>query len=305
MTKPTAAARDRFFEVLVGLFHKAASTRLRTRRGRQKSTDISSMISKQVSAMFRCRGLIAVMFLASGTTGFVAVSSPIHVPGTAFQDSGCQSVAHPKQQRHRCRVASTERSTDSNTLLDSTDTEYNGEEGDSKKKRPEVVISSEIVLPFSAEIAFDSFSNLEHQPSWSPWLRAVEYTSADRTETIWKMKRFLGVSYSWNAITRQLERPNIIEWESTKGLKNYGRVDFTEVSENETLMKLSLSFVVPRVVSKLVGKNNRIAKFVKVKMVGKSLKLFRDIVMEAEGIEKTKEKDASEEEIEDLETVDF
>ena len=41
--------------------------------------------------------------------------------------------------------------------------------------RRAVDVSSEIFLPFSAELAYDSFSDLTRQPEWSPWLHSVEY----------------------------------------------------------------------------------------------------------------------------------
>ena len=147
-----------------------------------------------------------------------------------------------------------------------------------KSIKNQIEIASEINLPFSAEIAYDAFSDLSRQPMWSPWLRSVEYIS--QTETVWEMRRFLGLSYSWTALSTKTERPRLIEWESTKGLKNYGRVEFTQIAKHKSHMKVSLVFVVPKVVSRWMGENGRVARFVRVRMVQKSLRYFRDIVIE-------------------------
>ena len=156
-----------------------------------------------------------------------------------------------------------------------------------------VVLSSEIQLPCSVEVAFDAFSDLSRQPEWSPWLRSVEYTSP--TETVWKMRRFLGLSYSWTAVSRTVRRPQLLEWESTRGVKNYGRVEFHRHPQHpttESSMTIRLAFVVPRLVSRVfVGggggkgeepdqQQGRLAKFVRVRMVQKSLRHFRQVVLE-------------------------
>ena len=75
-------------------------------------------------------------------------------------------------------------------------------------------------LPFSAEIAFDTFSDLTRQPEWSPWLSAVEYLKKkevhDLPETKWYL-RGPGLRFSWKAVSTINDRPNKIGWESTSG----------------------------------------------------------------------------------------
>lgn len=155
------------------------------------------------------------------------------------------------------------------------------EEEDPSKQ---ISISSEIILPFSAELAFDTFADLPRQPEWSPWLKSVEYTSSSSsssTETLWKMKRFLGiVGYSWTASTTRLERPHHIHWKSTKGIRNFGRVQFVNGdTPNNTLMKLTMSVQVPRIVARILGGQSRVARYVQVALIRKTLIYFRDVVL--------------------------
>lgn len=156
------------------------------------------------------------------------------------------------------------------------------EEEDAAENRGRVQVSTELELPFSAEVAFDAFSDLPRQPSWSPWLHSVSYIDDTMEETKWKLK-YLGVTVSWNAINIRKERPNIIEWVSTKGLKNSGRVVFLAGSGQDpdsTLMKMTMSFHVPGPAARMFRKNKKIQSLVKDRMIAPTLILFRDIVVE-------------------------
>jgi uncharacterized membrane protein len=84
---------------------------------------------------------------------------------------------------------------------------------------------------------------------------------------------------SWNAISTRVERPNVIEWESTSGMKNFGRVDF-EPTSSGTLMTMTMTFCAPRAVAKLFRRSNAMAEFVQNRMLRTTLVNFRDIVLE-------------------------
>jgi uncharacterized membrane protein len=43
----------------------------------------------------------------------------------------------------------------------------------------EISVSAKIDLPFAADLAFDAFSDLPRQPSWSQWLHSVSYIDGD------------------------------------------------------------------------------------------------------------------------------
>jgi uncharacterized membrane protein len=141
-----------------------------------------------------------------------------------------------------------------------------------------IPVSAEIEIPLAAEIAFDAFADLPRQATWADWLKSVEYISPDNPETMWKMS-YLGLSYSWKAISTRQERPFVIEWESTSGLKNFGRVDFTKLDSDRTHMKLTLTFLAPRLLVKMLGQQGAIARLVEKRMLQTMLHNFRDIVV--------------------------
>jgi uncharacterized membrane protein len=128
----------------------------------------------------------------------------------------------------------------------------------------EVLATASIDLPFAAEVAYDAFSDLPRQATWSPWLRSVSYIDDEgdggdvsgtatatsgggeegqpsssstppppRRETRWRAG-IGGIRFGWNAVHTRLERPRAIEWESTSGLRNFGSVRFTDLGGGRT-----------------------------------------------------------------------
>jgi len=203
-----------------------------------------------------------------------------------------------------------------------TDHDDQGEESDSRRTatRRGLAVSAEIELPFPAEIAYDTFSDLPRQPEWSPWLHSVEYiiakdkqsspvSSSSTPATKWTLK-VLGVSYSWISVATKQDKVNyIIEWESVSGLKNFGRVQFDphpfqpamgyDKDENDTMldnpqptlttrdehavgchMTMTMTFVPPRLVAAVFRNSKGLQHFMEQKLVGSSLKSFSDIVVE-------------------------
>jgi uncharacterized membrane protein len=158
-------------------------------------------------------------------------------------------------------------------------------------ERKLIEITSSIELPFPAETAYDAFADLRRQPSWSPWLRSVEYINDDGTVadekttelTLWTLK-MSGFKFSWTAIETKNERPTTIQWESTSGLKNFGTVRFEAMgdpsSPTKTLMTMNLTFVTPKVIAALFRRSKKIQNIVEEKMIQTSMASFRDVVLE-------------------------
>jgi uncharacterized membrane protein len=152
------------------------------------------------------------------------------------------------------------------------------DEDEQPPKSNEFAVSADIELPFSSQIAYDAFVDLPRQPQWSPWLHSVEYVDDTlQQETRWKM-RYMGVRVTWIAISTRNERPIRIEWESIKGLRNKGRVDFVE-NGNVTYMKLTMTFTAPRFAVGLFRRTGAIQKVVEKKMLQTTLENFRDVVL--------------------------
>jgi len=176
------------------------------------------------------------------------------------------------------------------------------EEGLSQK---DIMVSASIKLPFSAEVAFDAFSDLPRQPSYSVWLNSCTYIDDEISEDVqysqcgipmreteWVMG-WKKIRYSWNSKVTRVERPYVIEWESTSGLKNMGVIEFVEVavdmndenteipsSDVVTEMTMVMKFVAPTLVAKLFRRSAKISAFMERRIVTPTLLKFRDIVME-------------------------
>lgn len=146
-----------------------------------------------------------------------------------------------------------------------------------------IKVSSQVELPFSAEVAYDAYSNLPRQPTWSSWLDTVVLSTDNPEESRWTMK-FMGIKYSWTAVAVKNERPHTIQWRSITGLRNYGTVRFSKYSGSgtSTLMTMRMTFVAPRAVSTLFRKSQKLANFVETTMITQSLHGFRDVVLEVD-----------------------
>jgi len=97
-----------------------------------------------------------------------------------------------------------------------------------------------------------------------------------------------GLSFSWTANDTRISRPNLIEWESTSGLKNMGSVQFTQQTQNNsesseiTEMKLRFTFVTPRVISSLFRRSTKIQEYTEDILLGNMLTEFKNVVQAEE-----------------------
>ena len=142
-----------------------------------------------------------------------------------------------------------------------------------------IQIESELKLPFSREVAYDAYSDLTRQPSWSSWLHSVDYIDDEKNNSKWTMK-FLKVKYSWTAIALKNQRPCVIQWQSTSGLQNFGIVEFIPSDDENypTLMTMKMAFVAPRAAAAVFRQSKFMTNFVREKMILDSMLTFRDVV---------------------------
>merc|ERR1712238_487124 len=98
-------------------------------------------------------------------------------------------------------------------------------------------------------------------------------------------------TFGWNAKSTKLERPRIIQWESTKGLKNSGCATFTEncVLTDEvkdynddanmvnTTMVLTVKFIAPTIVARALGRSSKVEAFMNRLLMG-TLTSFQEVV---------------------------
>jgi uncharacterized membrane protein len=146
-----------------------------------------------------------------------------------------------------------------------------------------IEVSAAIDLPFPKCVAYDAFSDLSRQSTFSPWLKSVEYIEGEQnmvgSKTKWKLA-YLGLRFTWNAISTLQDRTNgIIEWESITGLQNNGRVTFHEVHNNRTYMNMTMSFVVPKFARRLIGPH-KLGSIVEKRILENTVRNFRQIVID-------------------------
>eukprot|EP00559_Dactyliosolen_fragilissimus_P007712 CAMPEP_0184859388 /NCGR_PEP_ID=MMETSP0580-20130426/4388_1 /TAXON_ID=1118495 /ORGANISM="Dactyliosolen fragilissimus" /LENGTH=218 /DNA_ID=CAMNT_0027355991 /DNA_START=258 /DNA_END=914 /DNA_ORIENTATION=- len=196
--------------------------------------------------------------------------------------------------------------TDIMTKCEGENSTYVDDFGDEDGKDGDIFVTSSILLPFSSDVAYDAFSDLTRQPSWSSWLHSVEYINSSENqstfdsknnllpESKWTMK-WKKLRFSWIARSTCMERPRRISWESTSGLKNKGSVSFVETGINDdikgqhtinakdganhTKMTLSMKFETPKLIAKMMKRSKRIALFVEKNILQATLVNFREIIL--------------------------
>ena len=175
---------------------------------------------------------------------------------------------------------------------------------DEKKLNRNVEVSASLEVPFSAEKAYDTFSDLEKQANWSTWLRKVEYTgyaddspengSKDDTLTNTNGNRqdgprlktskwsagMRGFSWSWRAVQTEMRRPHVVAWKSTSGVRNNGRVEFERKGPNTTKVSIHMTLEAPRFVAAFFRRSNKLSNFIEKGMLQQMLNNFRDEVVE-------------------------
>jgi len=140
----------------------------------------------------------------------------------------------------------------------------------------DINIHVSLPLPFSDEIARNRFADLPQQPRWSPWLNSVAYLEKGQTEWTLNVR---GVEFRWKAVSKVLDNPKGIMWESTSGLKNQGCVEFLKVSDEACLMRVRMTLITPRIIALAFNTSGEFVKdFVEKKLLKWSLESFRDVV---------------------------
>lgn len=177
-----------------------------------------------------------------------------------------------------------------------------------RRRKKWISASVSLDMPFPAEIAFDTFSDLTRQPQWSPWLRSVIYLdevkevvqmnkneyridspSMPLRETKWTLG-IKGFDFSWRAVSTLIDRPHRIGWKSTSGVNNEGMVKFdrksvttfddnTNDGETGCIMTLKLKFVAPRVVASLFRRASFVETFFEGRLLAGTLERFRVVVL--------------------------
>lgn len=155
-----------------------------------------------------------------------------------------------------------------------------------------VSATSTLELPFNAITAFEAFCDFPRQPSWSDWLKSVEYLedeSAHPTTLIrntrWKARLF-GLPYSWSSEVTEYVPGVKMGWRSISGLKTSGLIVFEpEAPVNSVGMEccsvtLTMSVQAPRAVAALFRRSGALERFFRDRILGGTLEKFCKVVYE-------------------------
>tara|TARA_B100000614_G_scaffold261123_1_gene289800 strand:- start:744 stop:1211 length:468 start_codon:yes stop_codon:yes gene_type:complete len=124
-----------------------------------------------------------------------------------------------------------------------------------------------------------TWSDLDSMPLWMSWIESVK-TLDQNTSTLPDLTEWTlaanGFRFKWKAqITERIEKQKL-KWESIGGLPTKGSVIFSEDNQELTLVNLSITYELPKMIARIMEEN------ILGKMVTNELQAnidrFRDLV---------------------------
>ena len=124
-----------------------------------------------------------------------------------------------------------------------------------------------------------TWSDLDSMPLWMSWIESVK-TLDQNTSTLPDLTEWTlaanGFRFKWKAqITERIEKQKL-KWESIGGLPTKGSVVFSEDNQELTLVNLSVTYELPKMIARIMEEN------ILGKMVTNELQAnidrFRDLV---------------------------
>tara|TARA_Y100001968_G_scaffold49997_1_gene40407 strand:+ start:6514 stop:6981 length:468 start_codon:yes stop_codon:yes gene_type:complete len=102
------------------------------------------------------------------------------------------------------------------------------------------------------------WSDLDSMPLWMTWIESVKTVEEDTTTlpdlTEWTLAAN-GFRFKWKAKINQRIELEKIEWASIGGLPTKGNVMFFEEGNEFTLVKLTISYELPKVLARIIKGN--------------------------------------------------
>ena len=136
----------------------------------------------------------------------------------------------------------------------------------------EHTVTSEVKAP--VEQVWAVWSDLEAMPRWMRWIESVK-TLDDPDLTDWTLAA-QGFRFTWKARITQRVEAQQLHWESVGGLATKGAVRFYPESLDRTMVKLSVTYELPRVLAPLMEPS--ILGGIVTKELQANLDRFRDLV---------------------------
>ena len=117
-------------------------------------------------------------------------------------------------------------------------------------------VISEINAP--VELVWKLWSDLDSMPLWMTWIESVK-TVDNETSTLPDLTEWTlaanGFRFKWKAqITERIEAQKL-EWKSVGGLPTTGAVRFYPEENSKTVVKLKISYELPKILASLMKEN--------------------------------------------------
>ncbi len=124
------------------------------------------------------------------------------------------------------------------------------------------------------------WSDLEAMPRWMTWIESVKTVDDETAKTLPDLTEWTlaanGFRFTWKAqITQRIDEQKL-EWVSVGGLPTKGAARFYEEETNLTVVKLSVSYELPKALAPLM--EARILSRMVTNELQNNLNRFRDLV---------------------------
>ncbi len=110
--------------------------------------------------------------------------------------------------------------------------------------------SVQIEVNAPIDLVWNLWSDLEKMPSWMKWIESVSILPENPDLSRWKLASG-GFEFSWLSRIINLEKHQIIQWESVDGLPNRGAVRFYD-RHNTSIVRLTIAYSIPGILGKLM-----------------------------------------------------
>ncbi len=110
----------------------------------------------------------------------------------------------------------------------------------------------------SVEEVWSLWSDLDSMPLWMTWIESVK-TIDDESKVLPDLTEWTlsanGFKFKWKAKINERIDKQKLKWESIGGLPTKGCVRFYQEDKNITLVKLVISYELPKIVARLMEEN--------------------------------------------------
>ena len=140
-------------------------------------------------------------------------------------------------------------------------------------------VITEINAP--VEVVWKFWSDLDSMPLWMTWIESVK-TVDQETSTLPDLTEWTlaanGFRFKWKAQINERVEEEKLKWESIGGLPTKGSVHFYSEHESRTIVKLSVTYELPKMIAPLM-EPNVLGGMVTNELQG-NLDRFKDLVEE-------------------------